>query len=108
MQRTIGKEIHRVTDIENAKSNSAALNTLILRNYNDGRQGGWNNYCCYQGQNQGTYVNKKKTTKATKASTTTRTPPRITCTGAQRTTRFAASSPTCTESPPPAGPSRRI
>ena len=66
MQRTIGKEFHRVTNIENAKSNSAAVNTLILRNYNDGRQGGWNNYCCYAGQNKGTYVNTKKTTKASK------------------------------------------
>ena len=37
IQRTIGKEFHRVTNVENAKSNSAALNTLILRNYNDGR-----------------------------------------------------------------------
>ena len=62
VQRTIGKEFHRVTNIENAKSNSAAVNTLILRNYNDGRQGGWNNYCCYAGQNKGSYVNTKKTT----------------------------------------------
>ena len=63
IQRTIGKEFHRVTDIANAKNNSAAVNTLILRNYNDGRQGGWNNYCCYQGQNKGSYVDNKKTTQ---------------------------------------------
>lgn len=37
VQRTIGKEFHRVTTVENAKSNAAAANTLILRNYNDGR-----------------------------------------------------------------------
>ena len=37
IQRTIGKEFHRVTNVENAKSNAAAANTLILRNYNDGR-----------------------------------------------------------------------
>lgn len=36
-----------------------ATNSLILRNYNDGRQGGWNNYCCYKGQSKGTYVNEK-------------------------------------------------
>ena len=63
IQRTIGKEFHRVTNIENAKSNAAAGNTLILRNYNDGRQGGWNNYCCYQGKNAGHFVNSKKTTQ---------------------------------------------
>ena len=63
VQRTIGKEFHRVTTVENSKSNSAAVNTLILRNYNDGRQGGWDNYCCYKGNNQGSYVDKKKTTK---------------------------------------------
>ena len=51
-----------MTNIENAKSNQTAQNTLILRNYNDGRQGGWNNYCCYQSQNKGSYVNSKKTT----------------------------------------------
>ena len=62
ISRTIGKEIHRVTDIENAKSSGAAVNTLILRNYNDGRQGGWNNYCCYQGKNPGSYVNTRNTT----------------------------------------------
>ena len=63
IQRTIGKEFHRVANIEDAKSNLAAANTLILRNYNDGRQGGWNNYCCYKGQNKGSYVNTKKTTQ---------------------------------------------
>lgn len=66
VQRTIGKEFHRVTDIANAKNSSAAVNTLILRNYNDGRQGGWNNYCCYQGQNPGGYVDRKKTTQASR------------------------------------------
>lgn len=42
------------------------MNTLILRDYNDGRNGGWDNYCCYKGQNQGSYVNhnaKKETGK---------------------------------------------
>ena len=63
VQRTIGKEFHRVTTVENAKSNSAAANTMILRNYNDGRQGGWDNYCCYKGGNKGSYVDRKKTTK---------------------------------------------
>jgi len=52
------KEFHRVTDITNTKSKDVAVNSLILRNYNDGRTGGWNNYCCYKGQNQGSYVKK--------------------------------------------------
>ena len=52
------KEFHRVTDITNTNSKDVAVNSLILRNYNDGRQGGWNNYCCYKGQSKGTYVKK--------------------------------------------------
>ncbi len=35
------------------------MNTLILRNYNDGRNGGWDNYCCYKGQNKGHFVKPK-------------------------------------------------
>lgn len=56
-----------MTSVEDAKSNAAAMNTLILRNYNDGRQGGWNNYCCYAGQNKGSYVNTKRTTQVTES-----------------------------------------
>ena len=47
VEKTISKEYHRVTDISAPKNNEASSNTLILRNYNDGRHGGWNNYCCY-------------------------------------------------------------
>lgn len=32
------------------------MNALILRNYNDGRHGGWDNYCCYDKKGQGTFV----------------------------------------------------
>lgn len=63
VQRTIGKEFHRVTDITDKEQKAAPQNTLILRNYNDGRQGGWNNYCCYKGQNNGSYVQKHKPMK---------------------------------------------
>ena len=35
------------------------MNTLILRNYNDGRNGGWDNYGCYKGQNKGHFVKPK-------------------------------------------------
>lgn len=52
----MSKEYHRVTDITQPKSNSVAINSMILRNYNDGRHGGWNNYCCYDGKNVGSYV----------------------------------------------------
>lgn len=32
---------------------------MILRNYNDGRHGGWNNYSCYgQAANRGDFVKK--------------------------------------------------
>jgi len=65
VQRTFGKEFHRVTDIANAKDNSVAQNTLILRNYNDGRQGGWNNYCCYKDQGTQSKVKVHGKTKDT-------------------------------------------
>lgn len=56
LEQTCSKEYHRVTDITQPKSNDAAINALILRNYNDGKHGGWNNYCCYDKKNNGTYV----------------------------------------------------
>ena len=58
LEKTISKEYHRVTDITQEKTNSFATNSLILRNYNDGRHGPWNNYCCYDKKNKGTYVQK--------------------------------------------------
>lgn len=56
VEKTICKEYHRVTDITQPKTNSVAANSLILRHYNDGQHGGWNNYCCYDKKNQGTWV----------------------------------------------------
>ncbi len=50
------KEFHRVAGVGNTQSKDVAINSLLLRNYNDGRGGGWNNYCCYKGQNKGHYV----------------------------------------------------
>lgn len=62
MQRTIGKEFHRVTTVEETRNPAVARNVLILRHYNDGRHGGWDNYCCYKGQNQGHMINTANTT----------------------------------------------
>lgn len=59
VQRTVMKELHRVADLHNANNPQSAKNTLILRNYNDGRNGGWDNYCCYKGQNKGHFVKPK-------------------------------------------------
>ena len=66
MEKTISKEYHRVTDISAPKNNEASINTMILRNYNDGRHGGWNNYVCFDKKNQGTMVKPfgKKDNKA--------------------------------------------
>ena len=59
------KEFHKVAEVGAAtNSKDVAVNSLILRNYNDGRQGGWDNYCCYKGQAKGTYVNKGQLTDA--------------------------------------------
>mmetsp|Transcript_3408 Transcript_3408/g.2862 ORF Transcript_3408/g.2862 Transcript_3408/m.2862 type:complete len:283 (+) Transcript_3408:764-1612(+) len=51
MERTIAKEFHRVTQVENTNSKDVAINSILLRNYNDGRHGKWNNYCTLKGQN---------------------------------------------------------
>jgi hypothetical protein len=56
LEKTISKEYHRITDITQPKSNQCAINCVILKNYNDGRHGGWNNYCCYDKKNKGSYV----------------------------------------------------
>ena len=56
MEKTISKEYHRITDITQPKSNTVGINAMIIRNYNDGRHGGWNNYCCYDKKNTASYV----------------------------------------------------
>jgi len=56
VERQVGKDFHRVAGIENAKDNTTAVNTLILRNYNDGRNGGWDNYVSYKGSGTASYV----------------------------------------------------
>lgn len=56
MEKTVSKEYHRVTDITQPKTISVATNSMLLRNYNDGRHGGWNNYCCYDKKGTGSYV----------------------------------------------------
>ena len=43
------KEMHRVAPLGEANNKDVAVNTLLLRNYNDGRTGGWDNYACYKG-----------------------------------------------------------
>jgi hypothetical protein len=49
-------KLHRIADLHNAGNPMSAMNTLILRGYNDGRNGGWDNYCPLKGQNKGTFV----------------------------------------------------
>lgn len=56
MEKTVSKEYHRVTDITQPKSNTVGINAMILRNYNDGRHGDWNNYCSYKFEGIGSYV----------------------------------------------------
>jgi len=61
MEKTISKEYHRVTDITQPSSNTVGINSLIIRNYNDGRHGGWNNYSCYEGKGSAVSYVKKHT-----------------------------------------------
>lgn len=60
LEKTLSKEFHRISDISQKQAgNEVGINAMILRNYNDGRHGGWNNYSCYgQAPNKGSYVNK--------------------------------------------------
>jgi len=56
MEKTVSKEYHRITDITQPKSATVGINAMIIRNYNDGRHGGWNNYCCYGQDNKASHV----------------------------------------------------
>ena len=56
MEKTVSKEYHRITCITNPKSGTVGINAMIIRNYNDGRHGGWNNYCSFMGKGKGTRV----------------------------------------------------
>jgi len=59
LEKTVSKEYHRITDIALGKSGGNPVNAMILKNYNDGRHGGWNNYCCYNNKSlTGSYVKK--------------------------------------------------
>lgn len=59
LEKTVSKEYHRITDIALGKSGGNPINAMILKNYNDGRHGGWNNYCCYNNKSlTGSYVKK--------------------------------------------------
>lgn len=63
MERTIAKEFHRVTGLEATNSKDVAINAVLLRNYNDGRHGKWNNYSSLKGQSKGSYVKKDNVKK---------------------------------------------
>lgn len=63
VERQVGKDIHRVGSIDNAQDSNLSKNTLILRNYNDGRNGGWNNYVSYKGSGTASYVKPHQPTK---------------------------------------------
>lgn len=63
MERTLAKEFHRVTGLEATNSKDVAVNSILLRNYNDGRHGKWDNYCTLKGQSKGSYVKAKNTDK---------------------------------------------
>jgi hypothetical protein len=56
VERQVGKDFHKVVSIENCQDNSVAINTLITRNYNEGRHGGWNQYASYKGSGKASYV----------------------------------------------------
>lgn len=63
LERTLAKEFHRVTGLEDTNSKDVAVNSILLRDYNDGRHGKWDNYCTLKGQSKGTYVKSKNVEK---------------------------------------------
>ena len=60
LQRTIAKEFHRVAGVQDQHDKKVATNSLLLRNYNDGKHGKWDNYSTLKGQCKGSYVAKVK------------------------------------------------
>jgi hypothetical protein len=42
------------------KGDGYKIGVSLLRNYNEGRHGEWNNYCTLKGKDRGTYVNANK------------------------------------------------
>ena len=60
VERTIATKTHMIADVADVNNRSVATNTLILRDYNPGLHGDWNNYCCLKGQIPGTFVKKHK------------------------------------------------
>ena len=55
--------LHRYTTlllgIENCNDRKFTQNVYLLRKYNQGRHGSWNNYCSLKGIQRGTYVKSK-------------------------------------------------
>ncbi len=41
------------------KGDSYKISVNLMRNYNEGRHGSWNNYCTLKGKDKGTYVKTK-------------------------------------------------
>ena len=45
-KKTINFKSHIIGDFRNLNDMSTAINTLLLRPYNEGKHGKWDNYCC--------------------------------------------------------------
>lgn len=55
--KKIHKETHKMVSIDDInKGDSYKIGVFLLRKYNEGRNGGWNNYCTLKGKDKGSYV----------------------------------------------------
>ena len=54
------KYSHRAVDISEVNRPKYTDHLILLRDYQDGRHGDWNNYVCLKGQNKGSYVNTRQ------------------------------------------------
>lgn len=61
LQRMLHRYTTLLLSIEDSHDRQFTQNVYLLRNYNQGRHGSWNNYCTLKGIQQGTYVKSRNT-----------------------------------------------
>jgi len=58
--KKLHRNSHHLAEISEVNKPHFATSIMLLRNYNEGRNGGWNNYSCLKGINKGSFVKKEK------------------------------------------------
>ena len=58
--KKLHRESHHLAEIHEVNKPHFVTSVILLRNYNEGRNGEWNNYCCLKGNSKESYVKKSK------------------------------------------------